>query len=117
MDTNEIITTARDGLSVRRVFADPHVEDWVTVIPAALVIGGAGAGTGQRSGGDAGDGGGFGVIALLVGAFVIKAGGVRWHPALNANLLIVAATLVTVTYLRARSRTARALLGTGPPGR
>ncbi len=106
MDTNEIITSARDALSVRRVFADPHVHDGVTVIPAAVVIGGVGAGSGQRGGGDAGDGGGFGVIALPVGAFVIKAGRLRWHPAVNANLVIVAAAVVAVTYLRARRRTA-----------
>jgi uncharacterized spore protein YtfJ len=106
VDTNEIVTAARDAMSVRRVFADPHVQDGVTVIPAAVVIGGRGAGSGQRSGGDAGDGGGFGVIALPVGAFTITGGRLRWRPAVNVNLLIVAATVVTVTYVRARSRTA-----------
>jgi uncharacterized spore protein YtfJ len=106
MDTNEIITSARDAMSVRRVFADPHVQDGVTVIPAAVVVGGVGAGSGQRSGGDAGDGGGFGVFALPVGAFVIKARRVRWYPAVNANLVIVAAAVVAVTYLRVRHRTA-----------
>jgi hypothetical protein len=66
MDTNEIITAARDAMTVRRVFGDPQVQDGVTVIPAALVIGGMGAGSGQRGGdaGDSGDGGGFGVIVL-----------------------------------------------------
>src|SRR3954451_18726165 len=107
MDANEIIAAARDAITVRRVFGDPHVQDGVTVIPAALVIGGMGAGSGQRGGGDAGGGGGFGVIALPRGAFTIKAGQVRWRPAVNVNLLVVAATVVTVTYLRARSRAAR----------
>jgi uncharacterized spore protein YtfJ len=106
MDTNEIITAARDAMTVRRVFGDPHVQDGVTVIPAALVIGGVGVGSGQ-SGGDAGDGGGFGVIALPRGAFTIKAGQVRWHPAVDVNLLAVTAMVVVVTYLRARSRSAR----------
>jgi uncharacterized spore protein YtfJ len=112
MDTNEIITAARDAMTVRRVFGDPHVQDGVTVIPAALVIGGMGAGSGQRGGdaGDSGDGGGFGVIALPRGALAISAGRVRWHPTVSVNLLVVAATAVAVTYLRARSRSTR------PPG-
>ena len=112
MDTNEIITAARDAMTVRRVFGDAHVQDGVTVIPAALVIGGMGAGSGQRGGdpGDSGDGGGFGVIALPRGAFTISAGQVRWHPAVSVNLLVVAATAIAVTYLRGRSRSTR------PPG-
>jgi uncharacterized spore protein YtfJ len=88
MDTNEIITAARDSMTVRRVFGDPHVQDGVTFIPAALVIGGMGAGSGRR-GSDAGDGGSFGLIALPRGSFTISAGRVRWHPAVSVNLLIV----------------------------
>jgi uncharacterized spore protein YtfJ len=107
MDTNEIIAAARDAMTVRRVFGDPYVEDGVTVIPAALVLGGVGAGGGESVGGDAGGGGGFGVIAVPRGAFTIKAGRVRWHPAVNVNLLVVAATVVAVTYLRAGSRSRR----------
>jgi uncharacterized spore protein YtfJ len=104
VDTNQIISAARDAMTVRRVFADPHVQDGVTVLPAAVVIGGMGAGSGQRGAGEAGDGGGFGVIALPVGAFTIKAGRVRWHPSVSVNLLVAAATVVAVTYLRTRSR-------------
>jgi uncharacterized spore protein YtfJ len=104
MDTNQIIASARDAMTVRRVFAEPLVQDGATVVPAAVVIGGMGAGSGQRGGGDAGDGGGFGVIALPVGAFTIRAGQVRWHPAVSVNLLVTAATVVAVTYLRTRAR-------------
>jgi len=75
--------------------------------PAAVVAGGMGAGSGQR-GGDAGDGGGFGVVALPVGAYSIRAGRVRWHPAVSVNLLVVAATAIGVTWLVSRSRTAQA---------
>jgi hypothetical protein len=107
MNTNEIIAAARDAMTVRRVFGDPHVQDGVTVVPAAVVIGGMGAGSGQRGGGDVGDGGGFGVIALPVGAFTIKAGQVRWRPSVSVNLLVAAATVVAVTYLRTRSRIAQ----------
>jgi uncharacterized spore protein YtfJ len=112
MDTNEIITAARDAMTVRRVFGDVHVQDGVTVIPAALVIGGVGAGSGERAGdageaGDSGGGGGFGVVALPRGVFTISAGRVRWHPAVSVNLLVVAVTAVAVTYLRARSRSTK----------
>src|SRR3954466_5090151 len=107
MDTNEIIAAARDAMTVRRVFGDPYVEDGVTVVPAALVIGGGGAGGGQSVGGDAGGGGGFGVMAVPRGAFTIKGGRVRWHPAVNVNLLVIAATVVAVTHLRTRSRSRR----------
>jgi uncharacterized spore protein YtfJ len=106
VDTNEILAAARDAMTVRRAFGHPYVQDGVTVVPAAVVIGGMGTGSGQHVGGDAGEGGGFGVVALPTGAFTIKAGRVRWHPAVNVNLLVVAVTVVTVTYLRARSRTA-----------
>src|SRR3954451_24292089 len=107
MDTNEIIAAARDAITVRRVFEDPYVEAGVTSVPAALVLGGVGAGGGQSLGGDAGGGGGFGVIAVPRGAFTIKGGRVRWHPAVSVNLLVVAATVVAVTYLRAGSRSRR----------
>ena len=107
MDTNQIMASARNAMTVRRVFAEPLVQDGATVVPAAVVIGGMGAGSGQRGGGDAGDGGGFGVIALPVGAFTIKAGQVRWHPSVSVNLLVAAATVVAVTYLRTRARIAQ----------
>lgn len=110
MDMNEMMTTARDAMTVRRVFGEPVSQDDVTVIPAAVVVGGMGGGTGQGAGGEVGDGGGFGLIAMPVGVFRIAQGQVRWHPAVNANLLIAAATAVTVTYLATRSRITRARL-------
>ncbi len=108
MDMNEIMTTARDAMTVRRVFGDPVTHDGVSVISAAMVIGGMGGGSGQRGGGDVGDGGGFGVIGVPVGVYTIRDGQVRWHPAVNVNLLAIAATAVAVTYLLTRSGTARA---------
>src|SRR5919202_5880290 len=104
MDTNQIISSARDAMTVRRVFAEPLVQDGATVVPAAVVIGGMGAGSGQRGGGDAGDGGGFGVIALPVGAFTIKEGQVRWRPCVSVNLLVAAATVVAGPHFPFRGR-------------
>src|SRR5919202_986738 len=94
MDTNQIISSARDAMTVRRVFAEPLVQDGATVVPAAVVIGGMGAGSGEREGGDPRGEGGFGVIALPVGAFTIRAGRGRGHRAVSVNLLVAAATVV-----------------------
>jgi uncharacterized spore protein YtfJ len=107
---NEVMTTARDAMTVRRVFGEPCERDGVTVIPAAVVVGGMGGGSGQRGGdtGDTGDGGGFGVIAVPAGAYSIRDGQVRWHPAVSVNLLVAAATVIGLTWLVSRSRTARA---------
>jgi uncharacterized spore protein YtfJ len=110
VDMNEAMTAARDAMTVRRVFGEPCERDGVTVIPAAVVVGGMGGGSGQRGGdtGDTGDGGGFGVIAVPAGAYSIRDGQVRWHPAVSVNLLVAAATVVGLTWLVGRSRTARA---------
>jgi uncharacterized spore protein YtfJ len=106
---NEVMTTARDAMTVRRVFADPYERDGVTVIPAAaVVVGGMGAGSGQRGADEAGDGGGFGVLAMPGGAYSIRDGRVRWHPAVSVNLVVAAATAITVAWLVTRSRTGRA---------
>ena len=36
MKVVELVTTARDAITVKRVFADPYEKDGVTVIPAAI---------------------------------------------------------------------------------
>jgi uncharacterized spore protein YtfJ len=105
---NEIMTTARDAMTVRRVSGDPVTQDGVSVISAAMVIGGVGGGSGRRGDGEAADGGGSGVIAVPVGVYEIRDGQVRWHPAVNVNLLTIAAAPVAVTHLLTRTRTARA---------
>ena len=47
MEVNDVITQARDTLTVKRVFGDPYEKNGVTVIPAARVQGGAGGGGGE----------------------------------------------------------------------
>lgn len=117
----EIMIAARDAMTVRRVYGEPCERDGVTLVPAALVAGGLGAGSGRRtdrrsgaggagrSGGDdrRGDGGGFGMAAIPVGAYSIRDGRVRWHPAVNVDVLVIAAAAVTVTWLSTRARTGR----------
>lgn len=59
MKLDDLVSTAREALTVRRVYGDPYERDGVTFIPAARVSGGGGGGTGTGDGGAGGEGGGF----------------------------------------------------------
>ena len=67
-----------DAITVRRVFGEPVTQDGATVIPAASAWGGGG---GHDQQGQEGEGGGFGLHAHPVGAYIMKDGVVRWMPA------------------------------------
>ncbi len=110
MNVDEIMSKARDSMTVKRVFGDPVEKDGVTVIPAATEAGGAGGGRGDDQKGQIGDGAGFGVRARPAGAYVIKNGEVSWRPAIDPNRAIAAAAAVVVAYLFARARVKRARL-------
>jgi uncharacterized spore protein YtfJ len=107
MKVNEIISTARDTLTAKRVYGDPFEKDGLTVIPAATVIGGGGGGAGHDESGEEGEGGGFGVIARPAGAYVIKDGDVSWRPALDVNRVVVVVGLAVIVFLLSRPRMAR----------
>ena len=94
MSMQEMLTSAREAITVRRVFGEPYERDGITIIPVASVMGGGGGGSGRDAGGASGDGGGFGVRARPVGAFVIRDGGVRWEPALDLNRIILGGQLL-----------------------
>ncbi len=72
MDVDQLIAKARDAVTVKRVFGEPYEKNGLTVIPAAMVMGGGGGGSGTDDKGADGQGGGFGMHARPVGAFVIK---------------------------------------------
>jgi uncharacterized spore protein YtfJ len=100
MEVNDVITQARDTLSVKRVFGDPYEKNGVTVIPAARVQGGAGGGGGEGPEGQGkGSGSGFGLNARPVGAFLIKGDEVTWRPAVDLNKVILGAQVVAVVAL------------------
>ena len=44
MKVTEVLSTAKDAITVKRVFGEPYEKDGLTVIPAAVVGGGAGGG-------------------------------------------------------------------------
>jgi uncharacterized spore protein YtfJ len=108
MKVTEVLSSAKDAITVKRVYAEPYEKDGLTVIPAAVVGGGAGGGTGHDDKGQEGEGGGFGVSARPAGAYVIKDGQVSWRPAVDPNRIIAVAGLVLVAYLLTRPRMARA---------
>lgn len=126
MKIDEMLSSARDAATVKRVFGDPYEKDGVTFIPAASVLSSGGGGSGEDDKGQEGGGGGFHVQGRPVGAYVIKGTDVTWVPAIDVVRILgilacvaIAALVVlkkvtimrtkasTVTRL-ARGRTARA---------
>ncbi len=85
MNVDELLSGARDAISVRRVYGDPVEQDGVVLVPAAAVGGGGGGGgDGEYNGGA-----GFGLRARPVGAYVIRDGDVAWKPAIDPFRLTV----------------------------
>lgn len=116
MSVKEMIEQAKDTVSIKRVFGEPIVQDGITIIPVARVMGGGGGGGGKQEGErpskGTGGGGGFGITAT--GVFVIKDSEVRWQPAVDVNRIVLAGQLVLVAALltvrsivRARARAAK----------
>ena len=106
MDVQDILSSARNTLTTKTVYAEPYEKDGLTIIPAAKVAGGGGGGTGQDNEGQTGDGGGFGMMARPAGAYIIDNGKVRWQPAVDVNKVIVTAGAVLVTAFITRALTA-----------
>ncbi|HUH07413.1 MAG TPA: spore germination protein GerW family protein [Egibacteraceae bacterium] len=107
MKMDELITTARDAITVKRVFGEPLERDGVTIIPAAAVGGGGGGGGGHDAQGQEGEGGGFGMSARPAGAYVISDGNVSWQPAVDVNRLVATLGAVAIVYLLTRGRFAK----------
>ena len=107
MRVNELLKTA-DAITVKRVYAEPYEKDGLTVIPAAMVGGGAGGGIGHDDKGQENEGGGFGMGARPAGAYVIKDGKVSWRPAVDPNRMAAVIGMVLVAFLVSRPRLARA---------
>jgi uncharacterized spore protein YtfJ len=83
MKIDDVLQGARDAITVRRVYGEPIERDGVTVIPAAMVVGGGGGGGDE----DGNGGAGFGLMARPIGAWSIRDGEVSWQPAVDLALL------------------------------
>lgn len=108
MQVTEVFSAARDAITVKRVYAEPYEKDGLTVIPAAIVGGGAGGGSGHDQKGQENQGGGFGMSGRPAGAYVIRDGQVDWRPAVDPNRIIAMFGLAVVAYLLTRPRMVRA---------
>ena len=102
MRLSEFMGTAKDTLTVRRVFGEPYEKEGLTLIPAAAVTGGFGGGSGQDESGQEGEGGGFGMSGRPVGAFVVQGTDVRWQPAVDPARMAAVIGTVAVVYLLTR---------------
>lgn len=124
MDVERLVSKVGETLSVGRAFGAAYEKDGAMVIPVALVAGGGGGGEGtdgqSPSPGAAasesvttsarpasGSGGGFGGVVLPMGAYVVKDGVVRWVPAVNVNLIVLASLALLRLVVRGRRRSHR----------
>jgi uncharacterized spore protein YtfJ len=94
MNVDEMLTGARDAMTVKRVYGDAIERDGMLVIPAANVVGGGGGGGDQDNNG----GGGFGMSATPAGAWVIRNGEVEWQPAVDATRIATLGMLVAIVF-------------------
>ena len=98
MNVDELLSGARDAISVRRVFGDPIEHDGVMVVPVAKVGGGGGGGSDNDNNG----GGGFGLGAKPVGVYVIRDGQVSWRPTFDPVRVALVVVAALALLLRAR---------------
>ena len=134
MDVEDLLAAASENLSVRRAFGTAYEKDGMLIIPVALVAGGGGGGTGtarsrrddpaagpgaRPGAGPAGSGtvpgdpgrtdagGGFGGLVLPSGAYVVKGDQVRWVPAVDVTIVVVASLSLVRVLARAWTRRSR----------
>jgi uncharacterized spore protein YtfJ len=85
-----VLDRLKNLVATTTVYGEPVERDGVTVIPASMVFAGGGGGGGNdaKSGGS-GEGGGVGLMARPVGAYVIGPDGVRWKPAISPGVVVL----------------------------
>ena len=99
MNFIDAVSSARDSITVKRVYGEAYQQNGVTIIPAAAVAGGGGGGQGDQPDGSEGGGLGFGLRARPVGAYVIRGDEVSWEPAMDVSRVILGGQLVAVAAL------------------
>ena len=97
---DQLLSSSRDAITVRRVFGEPYEKNGVAFIPAASVSGGGGAGEGEATDKTPGGaGGGFGMTARPVGAYRIKGEDVVWVPSVDVTKIAVIGEIVALVAL------------------
>ena len=132
MDVEKLLARAADNLSVRRAFGTAYEKDGTLIIPVAIVAGGGGGGTGHsrrghpaarpdsppeegapahdatpRDSGPMDAGGGFGGLVLPSGAYVVKGDQVRWVPAVDVTIVVLASLSLLQVLARTWTRRRR----------
>ena len=131
MDAGTLLEKVSDNLSVRRAFGTAYEKDGMLIIPVAIVAGGGGAGTARaRRGNLAGPdglaeedsaahdaapqapgqmdaGGGFGGLVLPAGVYVVKGDQVRWVPAVDVTIVVLASLSLAWVLARTWARRPR----------
>jgi uncharacterized spore protein YtfJ len=135
MDMDNLVAKAADNLSVRRAFGTPYEKDGLLIIPVAIVAGGGGGGTARTRRGNpaAGPdsppeqgatthditpqegrtevGGGMGGLVLPSGVYVVRGDQVRWVPAVDVTVAVLASLslvrLLARTWTRQRRQRRR----------
>lgn len=99
MQVDEVLSQARDTITVKRVFGEPIERNGMTIIPVANVMGGGGAGSGDSPSEGAGSGVGFGVRATPAGVYVVRGDTLKWEPAVDMGRVILVGQLVAIVAL------------------
>jgi uncharacterized spore protein YtfJ len=104
MEVGQVLARAGETMSAGRVFGQPVEREGVTLVPVAWVIGGGGGGVGGPPE-SPGDGAGFGLAAIPIGAYVIKNGEARFVPTYDVGFLtLIGVGLVKKLLKRRRHR-------------
>jgi uncharacterized spore protein YtfJ len=115
VDVENLLAKAADNLSVRRAFGTAYEKDGMLIIPVAIVAGGGGGGTARtrrdnpaaglgsspgqgttaydvtpQDSGRTEVGGGFGGLVLPSGVYIVKGDQVRWVPAVDVTIAVLA---------------------------
>ena len=99
-DLDALLSGHRDAIAVKRVDGEPVERDGVTIVPAAVVMGGTGGGGDTEGNG----GGGFGLLARPVGVWELRDGRVRWRPAIDVTRLAAIGAVLALVALARRRR-------------
>lgn len=106
----------QEAISVRRAFGAAYQVGDRTIIPVAVVSGGAGGGGGEQAAeraderSERGFGSGFGLTARPLGVYEVGDEGVTWRPAVDVQRIVrggqvvVGLLVVCATVLIARRR-------------
>ena len=109
MDAENLLAKAANHLSVRRAFGPAYEKDGMLIIPVAIVAGGGGGGTARTPQDSARTevGEGFGGLVLPSGAYVVKGDQVRWVPAVDVTIAVLASLTLMRMLTRAWTRQRR----------